>query len=145
MTLGALLDDYGSYHRTRGNLVCHAFGITLILYGLLALLLAVPLPVAPWTAAEALILAATLFYLRLNLLLGAAMLAEATLLDLLARAVGDWRFGLAAFVLGWIFQAVGHARFERNKPAFFQNLIHLLVGPLFLWNELIRVWPGDPA
>src|SRR5262245_44926008 len=36
--MDALLEDYGSYHRTRGNLVCHAFGITLILYGTTTLL-----------------------------------------------------------------------------------------------------------
>ena len=36
--IDALLSEYGSYHRTRGNLVCHAFGITLIVYGVLALL-----------------------------------------------------------------------------------------------------------
>jgi uncharacterized membrane protein YGL010W len=30
----ALLADYGSHHRARGNLVCHAFGITLIVFGI---------------------------------------------------------------------------------------------------------------
>ncbi|MDQ5872777.1 MAG: DUF962 domain-containing protein, partial [Acidobacteriota bacterium] len=60
-------------------------------------------------------------------------------LDLAARAVGDWRVGLAAFVIGWVFQAIGHAVYEKNRPAFFKNLQHLLVGPLFLVNELLRV------
>jgi uncharacterized membrane protein YGL010W len=141
--LDELLSDYGAHHRTRGNLVCHAIGITLILYGLVSLLCLIPLPVARWTAAEAAIAAAVLFYLRLNAALAATMLAELTLFDLLARAVDDWRIGLAAFVLGWIFQAIGHARFEKNRPAFLQNLVHLLVGPLFLWNELLRLRPID--
>jgi len=87
------------------------------------------------------ILALTLFNLRLNVPLAVTMVAELALFDLLGRAVGDWRLGLATFVIGWIFQAVGHARFERNRPAFFRNLVHLLVGPLFLWNELLRVRP----
>jgi uncharacterized membrane protein YGL010W len=141
--LDELLSDYGAHHRTRGNLVCHAIGITLILYGLVSLLCLIPLPVARWTAAEAAIAAAVLFYLRLNAALAATMLAELTLFDLLARAVDDWRIGIAAFVLGWIFQAIGHARFEKNRPAFLQNLVHLLVGPLFLWNELLRLRPID--
>src|SRR6185369_13346803 len=34
----ALLSDYGAHHRTRGNLVCHAFGITLIAWGSSAML-----------------------------------------------------------------------------------------------------------
>ncbi len=139
--LDELLSDYGAHHRTRGNLVCHAIGITLILYGLVSLLCLIPLPVARWTAAEAAIAAAVLFYLRLNAALAATMLAELTLFDLLARAVDDWRIGIGAFVLGWIFQAIGHARFEKNRPAFLQNLVHLLVGPLFLWNELLRLRP----
>jgi uncharacterized membrane protein YGL010W len=145
LPIDALLADYGAHHRTRGNLVCHVFGITLTLYGGLALLLTVRLPVAPWTAAEALIAGVTLYYLRLNAALALLMLGEAVLFDLLARAVNDWRLGLAAFAVGWILQALGHAGFEKNHPAFFKNLVHLLVGPLFLWNELLRVRPAPPA
>ena len=140
-SLDALLAEYGSQHRTRGNLVCHAFGITLILYGSVAMLLSVALPVAPWTAAEAAIVAMVLYDLRLNVVLALAMLAETVLFDLVARAVGDWRVGVAAFVAGWILQAIGHGRFEKNRPAFFRNLLHLFVGPLFLWNELLHVRP----
>jgi uncharacterized membrane protein YGL010W len=140
--LDALLADYASSHRTRGNLVCHALGITLILYGALALLLEARLPVAPWTASEVLIAALVLFDLRLNVPLALTMLAEMVLFDLLARAVADWRVGAAAFLLGWVCQAVGHSGFEKNRPAFFRNLVHLLIGPLFLWNELLRIRPA---
>ena len=139
--LDALLADYGAYHRTRGNLVCHAFGITLIVYGVVALLREIPLPVEPWTGAEVAIAAAAVLYVRWNAALAAPMVAEMVLFDLLARAVDDWRVAAAAFLAGWIFQAVGHAGFEKNRPAFFQNVRHLLVGPIFLWNELLRVRP----
>jgi uncharacterized membrane protein YGL010W len=136
----ALLADYASYHRTRRNLVCHAFGITLILFGIVAMLLPLRLRgAAPWTAAEILIAATFLFYLTLDVPLALGMLAETALLDLIARAVADWRAGLAAFLLGWMFQGIGHARFEKNRPAFFKNAAHLLVGPLFLLNELLQV------
>jgi uncharacterized membrane protein YGL010W len=139
--LDALLADYAASHRTRGNLACHAVGITLILYGSIAVLLEIRLPVAPWTAAEAVIGAMVLFDFSLNVPLALTMLAESALFDLLARAVADWRLGAAAFLLGWIFQAIGHAGFEKSRPAFFRNLVHLLVGPLFLWNELLRLRP----
>jgi uncharacterized membrane protein YGL010W len=136
----ALLADYASYHRARGNLVCHALGITLIVFGIVAMLLPLRLRgVAPWTAAEVLIAATFLFYLTLDVPLALGTLAEGALLDLVARAVADWRAGLAAFLLGWIFQGIGHARFEKNRPAFFKNVAHLLVGPLFLVNELFHV------
>jgi uncharacterized membrane protein YGL010W len=137
--IDALLADYASYHRTRGNLVCHAFGITLIVYGTLSLLLMVPLGASRWTAAEALIAVAFLFYLTLSVPLALTMGVESVALDLLARVVADWRVGLAAFVAGWIFQGIGHARYEKNSPAFFKNLLHLMVGPIFLWNEVMRV------
>jgi len=67
------------------------------------------------------------------------------LLDLAGRAAGDWRIGLAAFVLGWVFQGIGHARYEKNRPAFLKNLAHLMVGPLFLVNELLRIRPVAEA
>ncbi len=138
----ALLADYASYHRTRGNLICHVFGITLIVFGIVAMLLTVRLPGGiPLTLAETVIAAAFLFYATLDLPLAVAMLAELTLLDLAARGIGNWRAGLAAFVLGWVFQGVGHAHFEKNSPAFFKNLTHLMVGPFFLMNELFRIRP----
>jgi uncharacterized membrane protein YGL010W len=138
----ALLADYASYHRTRGNLICHAFGITLIVFGVVAMLLTVRLPGSlPVTLAEAAIAAAFLFYATLDLPLAVAMLAELAFLDLAARGIGNWRAGLAAFVLGWVFQGIGHARFEKNSPAFFKNLTHLMVGPFFLMNEIFRIRP----
>jgi uncharacterized membrane protein YGL010W len=44
---------------------------------------------------------------------------------------------VASFVVGWIIQGVGHARYERKKPAFLKNLEHLLIGPLWLFSRLI--------
>src|SRR5687768_828004 len=132
-----LLSDYGAHHRTRGNLVCHSFGVTLIVFGILSMLAEVR--IGPVTAGEVLITVVVLYYATLDLPLAGAMLAAFAVLDLAARAVGDWRVGLAAFVIGWVFQAVGHAVYEKNRPAFFKNLQHLLVGPLFLVNELLGV------
>jgi uncharacterized membrane protein YGL010W len=139
----AMLADYGSHHRTRGNLVCHVFGVTLIVFGIVSMLGTFRL--GPVTVAEILMAAAFLYYATLDFRLALGMLAAFALLDLAARAAGDWRIGLAAFVVGWIFQAVGHAVYERNRPAFFKNLVHLLVGPLFLMNELLRVRRSAPA
>ena len=132
-----LLTDYGAHHRTRGNLVCHAFGVTLIVFGILSL--SAELRLGPVTAGEILVAVVVLYYATLDVPLAAAMLAAFVALDLAARAVGDWRVGLAAFAIGWVFQAIGHAVYEKNRPAFFKNLQHLLVGPVFLVNELLKV------
>ncbi|MFN2632913.1 MAG: DUF962 domain-containing protein [Thermoanaerobaculia bacterium] len=137
----ALLAEYGSYHRTRGNFACHAVGVPLIAFGILSFLRLVPLPLAGWTAAETLIAAAFVFYAALDLPLAVALLVPEALLDLAAHATDSWKVGLAAFVVGWIFQGIGHARYEKKAPAFLRNLVHLLIGPLFLVNELLRVRP----
>jgi uncharacterized membrane protein YGL010W len=147
--IDAFLADYGSYHRTRGNVACHAAGITLILFGAISVLGALRLvrvgSIGVLTAAEVLIAATTVFYLGLDIPLALAMLFELGTLDAIARAVADWRVGLAAFAAGWIFQGIGHAVYEKNKPAFLKNLAHLLVGPVFLVNELLHVRPVPAA
>jgi hypothetical protein len=111
--LDALLAEYGSHHRARGNRVCHAFGITLIVFGIL-----VDAPARadrrPWTAAEA----------------SSSRRACSTSRETrpgprhdrggrAARRRGardrDWRIGAAAFALGWVFQGIGHAVYERAR------------------------------
>jgi uncharacterized membrane protein YGL010W len=138
MRMDALFADYGASHSVRGNLVCHAAGITLIVFGLFSFLARVSL-VGVWTASELLIVLAFAFYAVLDFPLALAVLGYAAILDVLARAAGSWRVGLAAFVAGWVLQAIGHAVYEKNRPAFLRNLVHLLVGPAYLVNKLVRV------
>jgi len=138
--IDALLADYGSSHRTRGNIACHALGITLIVFGVLVMLHGIRIT-GPWTASEALLVAVSLYYLALDVPLGLATAAAAITLDLAARAVPRWEWGAAAFVVGWIFQGIGHAVYEKKSPAFLRNLVHLLVGPAFLVNELFHLRP----
>lgn len=144
----ALLSDYGSHHTTRGNLACHSIGIPLIVFGVLCFLRGIPLTFLPgWTASEATVAAALIFYGFLDVPLALAMTVPLAILDAAARLLGSWPLGLAAFAIGWIFQGIGHGRYEKNSPAFFRNLVHLLVGPLFLVNELVhrRRVPSPPA
>jgi len=49
--------------------------------------------------------------------------------------VFSWRWALALFVVGWIFQFVGHA-IEGNQPAFFRNPVYLIIGPLWLVRRI---------
>lgn len=138
--IDALLADYAEAHRTPGNVVCHAVGISLIVFGLFSMLSAVPVG-GRLSAAEVLLAAALVAYLALDPALGAATVAAAVLLDVLAHRVADWRVGAVAFVVGWIFQGIGHAVYEKNRPAFLRNLAHLLVGPAYLVNKAVRIRP----
>jgi uncharacterized membrane protein YGL010W len=45
---------------------------------------------------------------------------------------------VALFVVGWIFQFVGHYVYEKRAPAFYRNLAHLLVGPLWILAKATR-------
>jgi uncharacterized membrane protein YGL010W len=57
----------------------------------------------------------------------------------------SWRWALALFAIGWIFQFVGHI-IEGNQPAFFRNPLYLLVGPWWLLRRaLIVVRLGKPS
>jgi uncharacterized membrane protein YGL010W len=46
---------------------------------------------------------------------------------------------VAVFVLGWIFQFIGHSVYEKKQPAFFRNFVHLLIGPLWILNDMLPV------
>jgi uncharacterized membrane protein YGL010W len=117
-------------------------GIPLIMAGLLGLL-AVPLFRAgkiPIEASLVLLLAAGAFDLWLDLALGATMIAFSFLLYLGARLL-PWPAALSLFLVGWIFQFIGHGRYEKRSPAFLDNLTHLLVGPMWVLNHLVRRFP----
>jgi uncharacterized membrane protein YGL010W len=85
-------------------------------------------------------LASTWFYTRLDARFGvtmAVLLAAALAASqwFAAQSTGVWLgWGIGLFVVGWAFQFVGHY-FEGKKPAFVDDLVGLLVGPLFLVAE----------
>jgi uncharacterized membrane protein YGL010W len=57
----------------------------------------------------------------------------------------SWRWALTLFVVGWIFQFIGHA-IEGNQPAFFRNPVYLLIGPLWVARRaLAAVGLSKPA
>lgn len=142
-----LFADYAAYHRTPGNRACHRVGIPLIVIALLGGLARMALPpLGPLRpdGAHALIVASTGFYLVLERRLAMLMLP----LGIGAYLVGR-RAGLPSlatlFILGWGFQLVGHTLFERRQPAFMRNLVHVLVGPLWVLNESVRIVSEAPG
>tara|TARA_B100000925_G_scaffold291892_1_gene282240 strand:- start:9168 stop:9530 length:363 start_codon:yes stop_codon:yes gene_type:complete len=47
------------------------------------------------------------------------------------------KINLAIFVVGWIFQFVGH-KIEGKKPSFIEDLLFLLVGPVWVFYPIIK-------
>lgn len=141
-TLVDQLSQYATYHRDRRNIVTHFVGVPMIVASLCILL---SRPVLshelPWSTPGALISAAiTLYYLRLDwrygVVLGAylfACLSGAQSLTVYSTAA--WLgIGVGLFAVGWVIQFVGHY-FEGRKPAFVDDMIGLLIGPLFVTAE----------
>ena len=137
----SLFADYASFHRTKGNKNYHRVGIPLIVLTLLGMLTRVQL--AGFDAAMLVIAASTIFYLIIEWRLAIAMLAVSIAFYFLGAAMPLW-LNAALFVLGWIFQFIGHSVYEKKKPAFLRNFVHLLVGPLWILNDLIPVVKGVP-
>ena len=140
-TLRAHFADYAAFHGTAGNKACHYVGIPLIVLAILALLARVPLFAAGGftvTLAEVALVGVTAYYLTLDAILAVIMLAASVGLLMLGRPLPVW-VSAALFVLGWIFQFIGHSVYEHKQPAFFRNFVHLLVGPLWILNDIVPV------
>ena len=132
-----LFADYASYHRTRGNKAFHRIGIPLIMLTLLGMLAHVPV-VGPVDAAMLLIALAEVIYLILDWRLGAIMLVVSAVFYYVGVLLPFW-LNVALFIIGWILQFVGHSVYEKRQPAFLKNALHLLVGPLWILNDLMPV------
>ena len=142
--LAQYFKDYASYHKTRGNKVTHYFGITFIVVSLLGLMSNLVVGESGLTGS---------YYFRVD---GGTIIL---ILALIRYVFIDWKitipFSLVAFGLyflgrsiptpinwvlfvgGWILQGIGHYVYEKKSPAFFQNLTHLLIGPLWIFARLI--------
>jgi uncharacterized membrane protein YGL010W len=141
MTSGSrLFEEYGAYHRDRRNLICHEIGIPLIVLGIVALLRLPTIsgPNVNLNLAEFAVLATSVYYLTLGREVRvAAVIAIAGMIALyFVAAYLSWPFAIGAFAVGWVFQFIGHA-YEGKAPAFLTNLLHLLVGPLWVASHLV--------
>ncbi len=69
--------------------------------------------------------------------IGIPMIAVSVLLAIASFVVGGlWRWALALFVIGWVFQFVGHY-YEKKPPEFLQDWRFLFVG-LHWWFAKLR-------
>ena len=154
-TLTQQLTQYGAYHRDRRNIVTHFIGIPMIVLALAVLssrpawvFSALPVPLSP---AWVLFVGAILYYLVLDVPLGLMMAIFSVLCLICARWLAaqstlTWlASGIGLFVVGWVFQFVGHMAYEHRKPAFVDDVIGLLIGPLFVLAEALFEFGWRPA
>lgn len=148
-TLGQFLEAYGESHRNPINQWVHFVCVPAIFFSSLGLLWLVPLgqwfglasSAAYWVnGATALGVLAGIFYLRLSLGTFALMVVWFALS--VAGVVLIERFGgsllwicVVTWVLAWAVQVYGH-KVEGKKPSFADDVVFLLIGPVFVSVEI---------
>jgi len=147
-----LMVQYAQYHRDRRNILTHFVGIPLIVYAIGVLLARAHFNLGGHGTSAAWLVwcLSTVWYLtRGNLVLGlATSLVNAVLMalaePLATGSTAAWLgWGVGSFVLGWIIQFIGHY-YEGRKPAFVDDLVGLMIGPMFVVGEAMFMlgWGG---
>lgn len=146
-TVDQWLSEYGESHQNHTNKLIHWICVPLIFFSIVGLLYSIKLPwiIGGYTmnvAVIALIITA-LYYLRLSLPLGLAMIVFIliclSLCYLIENSTGLslWIASVTIFVLAWIGQFYGH-KVEGKKPSFFKDLQFLLIGPMWLMSFIFK-------
>jgi uncharacterized membrane protein YGL010W len=142
-----LLVQYARYHRDQRNIATHLVGVPMIVFaaGVLLSRAAVELGGVKTTLAWLALAGMSVWTLsRGQFLLGlATTLFTAALVwaahGLAGVQLATWlAVGLGLFALGWVIQFVGHY-YEGRKPASADDIVGLLVGPMFVVLELLAM------
>ena len=150
------LSTYKSLHLNKKNLATHVIGIPLIIFAVLIWLSQVSYSFSfdesgasgkgvSISLGMLFVLGISLYYLKLHIRLALGMILFTVPLlylgHLISLSSNAFLIGAAVFLVGWVFQFVGHA-YEKAKPAFVDDLNQLLIGPFFLMAELY-FWMGQ--
>jgi len=121
-------------------------------FGIVFLFLAAVLPLSLWSiavfgiqssAAIIVVVPVLIYWLLLDVALGAAVLVAAVALLSAAAVIvshatisGMWSLTAILIIVGVASQIIGHRVFERRQPALVDNPTHLLLGPMFVMAKL---------
>lgn len=140
------LSTYKSVHLNPKNIRTHFVGVPLIIWSIFLLLNLIPVNFFAWdnpaisiNVASAFAIGVLIYYFKLHarLAFGLTLFILPVLYTshLVAEVQGAVWIAIAVFVIGWVFQLIGH-KYEKAKPAFVDDLNQLLIGPFFLMAEL---------
>lgn len=147
-SLSEQLETYYSHHNTSTNRLIHYIGIPAILFATLMLLNWFSIDIAgtirisfTWFA----VAAAAAYYFMLDVKLAGVTTVVMAIFALIATLVAGRtpNFGhVVLFVIlffgGWVGLFIGHG-LEKTKPAFTKAISQMIVAPLFLVIELLKV------
>jgi len=146
-TMQDWIDSYSADHRNPTNQLFHWLCVPPIVWSVVALLWAVPVPASfarPGAWAVLVMVLAFYWYWRRSHRLAAGLLVVFALFGLLAHVLYN-HLGAAmlcyvavgVFVLAWIGQFIGH-HYEGRRPSFLTDLSYLLIGPAWLMAKALR-------
>lgn len=141
-TLTENLSQYADYHQDARNIATHFVGVPMIVLAVVILLSRPVFMLGGWplTPAILMMLPVLVYYLRMDLRFGAVMVALFAVCawvaaQTVACSTSAWlAWGVGLFGVGWAIQFIGHYC-EGRKPAFVDDVIGLLIGPLFIVAE----------
>lgn len=130
-----VIERYETFHRDRRNKVLHWFGVPLVTFSTLGL--AAQLKIGPIDGGMVLFAANFLYFIRLDRTVTIPFFVLNLGVYFIART-WTWQELLPLWLGGWALAIGGHVVFERNSPAFMQNLKETLlgVGPISLFARL---------
>jgi len=142
--LEQLLSQYAAYHLDQKNIFTHFIGIPLIVFSIICLTARAGVTLAGFelTFALLLVIASSIYYFSLDRIFGIIILVIFAFIYPLAYQIAQLQMAswlslsIGIFVVGWLFQFVGHY-YEKKKPAFFDDVIGLAIGPLFVLAEFV--------
>src|SRR5262249_44338827 len=137
---------YADHHRDPRNVTAHHVGIPAIFLAVLLPLALWHVPVGAWqpSLAAVLLVPAAIGWIALDVGVGAAMLVMIVPLlvtaEVVARfggAIATWSLSAVLLAIGLALLAVGHAVFERRRPALAGNAFQMFIGPMFVFAKVL--------
>lgn len=139
-TLNQWLREYAISHTNPTNKLIHRIFVPAIMFSILGLLWVIPIPNAftkiellNWSTLFTICCLAFYLYLDFKMFIGMFAVISAMIagVDYLSTFGNLGFISLTIFIVSWGFQFWGH-KIEGAKPSFFQDLVFLLIGPLWV-------------
>ena len=140
------MDEYALSHQNPTNVLIHKIFVPLIMLSVIGLLWCIPSPsifarIQGLNWATFFISGALCFYFLLNRLMFVGMMIQSVLMLTFTSWLSGRGFllqvSLIIFVVSWAFQFWGH-KIEGKKPSFADDLVFLLIGPLWVQKSILQ-------
>ena len=138
------LDDYRKTHSNPMNALVHTICVPIILFASIGMLWTIPiglwLGLSPWVNGATIVALLTLvFYATLSLRAVLYMTATFAVCAAIVIAMGNAGLHVlwicaGLWIAAWLGQFYGH-HVEGAKPAFLDDVVFLLIGPLFILEK----------